>query len=76
MTPDEWLLDETRRWVRHSSQDMRAAEKCAPDLPAPALFHCQQAAEKLPKAFLTWNQTAFRKTHELAVPLSGSTLRA
>jgi len=76
MTPDEWLLDETRRWVRHSSQDMRAAEKCAPELPAPALFHCQQAAEKRLKAFLTGNQTAFRKTHELAVPLSGSTLRA
>lgn len=65
MTPDEFLLDETCRWVRQASQDLRAAEAIAPELPAPALFHCQQAAEKLLKAFLTWHQTAFRKTHEL-----------
>ena len=65
MTPDEFLVDETRKWVRQSSQDLHAAGKCAPELPAPALFHCQQAAEKLLKAFLTWNQKAFRKTHEL-----------
>jgi len=43
-------------------------EGCAPDLPAPALFHCRQAAEKLLKPFSTWNQTAFRKTHELHEP--------
>jgi HEPN domain-containing protein len=30
-----------------------------------SLFHCQQAAEKYLKAFLTWKQTPFRKTHEL-----------
>jgi hypothetical protein len=65
MTPDEWLLDETRGWVRRASSDLRAAEICASELPAEALYHCQQAAEKLLKAFLTWSQTAFRKTHEL-----------
>jgi HEPN domain-containing protein len=35
-----------------------------------ALFHCQQAAEKSIKAFLTWHQTPFPKTHDLTL-LSG-----
>jgi len=65
MTPDQWLLDETRAWVRRALKDLRASEICAPELPAESLFHCQQAAEKLLKAFLTWHQTEFRKTHEL-----------
>jgi HEPN domain-containing protein len=65
MTPEEWLLSETRGWVQRATRDLRVAEICASELPAEALFHCQQAAEKLLKAFLTWNQTEFRKTHEL-----------
>jgi HEPN domain-containing protein len=65
MTPNEWLLDETRRWVERAQGDLRAAEICAVELPATALFHCQQAAEKYMKAYLTWNQKVFRKTHEL-----------
>ena len=35
------------------------------DLPAEALFHAQQCAEKTLKAFLTWHQTPFQKTHDL-----------
>jgi len=66
MTPHEWLLDETRRWVQRAQDDTRAAEICAAALPGTALFHCQQAAEKYLKAYLTWNQQAFRKTHLLA----------
>jgi HEPN domain-containing protein len=65
MTPNEWLLDETRRWIERAQGDLRAAEICATELPATALFHCQQAAEKYLKAYLTWNQKVFRKTHEL-----------
>jgi HEPN domain-containing protein len=30
-----------------------------------ALFHCQQAAEKAMKAFLTAHEKPFRKTHDL-----------
>jgi HEPN domain-containing protein len=30
-----------------------------------ALFHCQQGVEKAMKAFLTWHDSAFRKTHNL-----------
>jgi HEPN domain-containing protein len=29
------------------------------------VFHCQQAAEKALKGFLTWHQVPFRKTHNL-----------
>jgi HEPN domain-containing protein len=75
MTLDGWLLDETRKWLGRAQRDLRVAGKYAPELPAEALFHCRRAAEKLLKAFLTWNQTPFRpfvalrakhmKTHEL-----------
>jgi HEPN domain-containing protein len=30
------------------------------------MFHCQQAAEKALKAFLTFHDQPFRKTHDLA----------
>lgn len=36
-------------------------------LPEEALFHAQQCAEKALKAFLTWHQTPFQKTHDLKV---------
>jgi HEPN domain-containing protein len=32
-----------------------------------ALFHCQQAAEKAFKAFLTWPDVPFRRVHDLDV---------
>ena len=31
----------------------------------PVCFHCQQAAEKCLKAFLTWHQVEFPKTHSI-----------
>lgn len=65
MTADEWLHKETREWVERAEHDLRAADLCLTELPAEALFHYQQAAEKYLKAFLTRNQVAFRKTHEL-----------
>jgi len=65
MTPLEMLLDETKQWVRRAQGDLRAAELCASELPTESLYHCQQCAEKLLKAFLTWHQISFRKTHEL-----------
>ncbi|MGD1071108.1 MAG: HEPN domain-containing protein [Bryobacteraceae bacterium] len=66
MTPEEWLLDETRGWVRRAEDDLRAAAALiAAELPAEALYHCQQSAEKYIKAFLTRHQKPFRKTHDL-----------
>jgi HEPN domain-containing protein len=65
MMPADWLRDETRQWFQRGVKDLRAAEICSDELPAEALYHCQQAAEKFLKAFLTWHRTTFRKTHEL-----------
>lgn len=42
-----------------------AAALIAAELPAEALYHCQQSAEKFIKAFLTRHQKPFRKTHDL-----------
>lgn len=55
MTPDEWLLDETHGWVRRAARGVAGRSA----LPLPT------GCGKLLKAFLTWNQRAFRKTHEL-----------
>ena len=37
----------------------------SPPLLDEAVFHCQQAAEKAFKGFLTWHGCTFRKTHNL-----------
>jgi HEPN domain-containing protein len=66
MTPSELLAAETRAWLGKALEDLQSARALIQSgLPAPALFHCQQAAEKAFKAFLTWHGAAFRKTHDL-----------
>ena len=48
---------------------MRAAEfefEAEPPLLADIVFHAQQLAEKALKAFLTWHDVPFRKTHDLS----------
>jgi HEPN domain-containing protein len=68
MTPREALVRETREWLDKSNSDLRACGVLiASDLPAEALFHAQQCAEKAMKALLTWHKVLFRKTHELDV---------
>ena len=59
---------DTRAWLRKAENDMRAAEhdtSAAPPLLEDIVFHCQQVAEKSLKAFLTWHDRPFRKTHSL-----------
>ena len=71
MTPNLFLSDETRAWLLRAAEDLAAAAVLtAPATLRSALFHCQQAAEKSLKAFLTWHQTPFPKTHDLTL-LSG-----
>ena len=68
MPLDPELLAETRAWFVKALNDLRAAEALtatSPPLFDEAAFHCQQAAEKALKGFLTWNGCAFRKTHNL-----------
>ncbi len=62
------LLAEVHGWLQKAANDLRGAEidlAAHPPLVEDALFHCQQAAEKAFKAFLTWNNQPFRKTHNL-----------
>jgi len=51
-----------------ASQDLRRVEilpaAIPPDIEG-ALFHCQQAAEKALKGFLTWHDIGFRRVHDL-----------
>lgn len=62
------LLHEVREWLQRACDDLREAEhdlNAVPELVRGALLHCQQAAEKAFKAFLTAHQHPFRKTHNL-----------
>ena len=65
---DPILLSNTREWLRRTKEDLDAAALLL-TIPSPlvrtALFHSQQAVEKAMKAFLTWNDAAFREVHNL-----------
>lgn len=68
MAHDTVRVAEVRDWLNRARQDMRAADLLLTSdepLPDVAVFHCQQAAEKSLKAFLTWHDRPFRKTHNL-----------
>jgi HEPN domain-containing protein len=61
-------VQEVREWVTKARLDFRAAERLLAgdsDLVEPALYHCQQAAEKILKAFLVWHSQMFARTHNL-----------
>jgi HEPN domain-containing protein len=69
MESDAARIEDVRAWLRKAGLDLRAA---AHDLSAPeaglssdVVFHAQQAAEKVLKAFLAWHDVPFRKTHNL-----------
>ncbi|HYW46797.1 MAG TPA: HEPN domain-containing protein [Bryobacteraceae bacterium] len=66
MTPGQLGHEETRAWLDRARRDLWAAKLLiAGDANAEALFHCQQAVEKALKAFLTFHERAFRRTHDL-----------
>ena len=60
-------VDAAKGLAIKAEEDMAVAEVCFRErLPAPAVcFHCQQAAEKLLKAFLTALDADFPWTHDL-----------
>ena len=68
MQLDSARVEDVRAWLTKASQDLRRVEvllaAAPPDL-EDALFHCQQAAEKAFKGFLTWHDVVFRRIHEL-----------
>ncbi len=68
MPLDPVRIADTKGWLIKAANDLRGAEidlAANPPLVEDALFHCQQAAEKAFKAFLTFHNCPFRKTHNL-----------
>lgn len=68
MPLDPARVRETRAWLSKAATDLRAARhdlRASPPLLDVVVFHTQQAAEKALKAFLTWHDVVFRKTHNL-----------
>jgi len=62
--------DEVRQWLRKAQEDLAVARRAiADDLFEPGCFHCQQAVEKLLKAYLVWNESALPRVHDLALLL-------
>lgn len=59
---------EIRKWLIKSQHDLGSARRLMegdePYLDT-AVYHCQQAAEKALKAFLTYHDIEFEKTHDL-----------
>jgi HEPN domain-containing protein len=69
MPLDPRLMTDTAAWLRRAANDLRAVQAdmaVAPALLGDAAFHCQQSAEKVLKAFLTWHDIQFRRPHDLA----------
>jgi len=65
---DEAKADEIRAWLLKALHDLQSAEwlLARPDpLCGAAGFHCQQAGEKALKAYLTWRDEPFERTHSL-----------
>jgi len=59
---------DVKAWLRRAATDLRAAEHertAKPPITADMVFHAQQIVEKTLKAFLTWHDQPFRKTHNL-----------
>jgi len=65
---DPVRLSNTREWLSLAREDLDNADHdlgAKPPFLKSALFHCQQATEKVLKGFLTWHDIAFRKVHDL-----------
>ena len=66
MQPDKAAA--VRGWLSRAANDLRAAHidlDAEPPLIEDTLFHCQQAAEKTLKGYLTSHDKPFKKTHDL-----------
>jgi len=69
MPPESDRVAEAKPWFLKAAHDLRAAEilmAADPPLLGESAYHCQQAAEKSLKGYLSWHDMAFGKTHDLA----------
>lgn len=70
--PEEVKRDLVRQWLAKADEDLNAAKALlflGTSFFSTIGFHCQQAAEKYFKAFLTGQQIEFPKTHDLSLLL-------
>jgi HEPN domain-containing protein len=66
--PEEAKRELVRQWLEKAEDDWRLSHRLAGDLESyteATAFHAQQAVEKYLKAFLTWHQIEFPKTHDI-----------
>jgi len=73
MPPDS---NEVKRWVEKADHDRIAAADAlthTPPITDVAAFHCQQAVEKLLKAFLVHQREPFERIHDLVELLATCT---
>jgi HEPN domain-containing protein len=67
---DESKVHEIRQWLIKAEHDLGSARRLLTGDPPyldTAVYHCQQAAEKALKAYLTLKDTPFQKVHDLSV---------
>lgn len=63
-------LAEVRRWLVKSDPDRCAVEDAMerdPPMTDVGAFHCQQAVDKVLKAYLVWREHEFENVHDLRV---------
>ena len=67
MAAEEPRVRLTREWLEKAREDLDSLTRLSmtPPLTGLAVFHCQQAAEKALKGFLTWHDKPYRRSHEL-----------
>jgi HEPN domain-containing protein len=61
-------VDEIKEWLQKARNDLLSARilmQHDPPVLDTASFHCQQAVEKVLKAFLVWKAMPFEKVHSL-----------
>ncbi len=66
--PEEAKRELVARWLEKAEDDWRLSHRLARDPESyteATAFHAQQAVEKYLKAFLTWHQVEFPKTHDI-----------
>jgi HEPN domain-containing protein len=68
MSLDPVRVTDTRAWLAKATNDLSVVAivlSADPPQQEDAMFHCQQAVEKAFKAFLTWADVPFRRSHDL-----------